>query len=222
MNLHDRVHACLDGEIPREALSPDERVRLDALEATLRDTAAILRAAPAPDLVARVMNSLPEVRRAPALPQRIATALRSIADAVWRPRTLTLHLRPAYALAGGFAVLAIALVGLPLPGGGPAPVARIAAESAAPPLYVQFRLDSQNARRVALAGNFTDWQPRVELRETSPGVWSVLVPLQPGVHDYTFVVDGKRWVTDPHAPRVADGFGGTNSRLFLPSPEDRA
>jgi hypothetical protein len=49
-----------------------------------------------------------------------------------------------------------------------------------------------------------------------------MVPLAPGVYDYSFVVDGKRMVVDPYAPRVADSFGGSNSRLFLLAPGDRA
>lgn len=221
MNPHDRVHACLDGEVPRDALSPEERVRLDALESTLRATLATLRAAPAPDLVGRVMNGLPEVHRPSSLPQRLAGVLRRAADWAWEPRTFTWQLRPAYAMTGGFALLALALIGLPIPGGELSPLHPVAAESATPPLYVQFRLDAEGAQQVALAGNFTGWQPRIELRETSRGVWSVLVPLEAGVHDYTFVVDGERWITDPHAPEVRDGFGGTSSRLFLPSPAER-
>ena len=73
---------------------------------------------------------------------------------------------------------------------------------------------------VALAASFTDWTPRYQLQEISQGVWSVLVPLAPGVHEYSFVVDGERWVADPLAPSVDDGFGGVNSQLaILPSSQ---
>jgi hypothetical protein len=68
---------------------------------------------------------------------------------------------------------------------------------------------------VMLAGSFTEWQPAYELVETTPGVWTVLVALQPGVHDYAFIIDGESWVADPAAPSVDDGFGGSNSRLAL-------
>ncbi len=50
-------------------------------------------------------------------------------------------------------------------------------------------------------------------------MWSVTVPLEPGVHDYAFVVDGEQWRPDPLAPSVDDGFGGTNSRLALLPPD---
>jgi 1,4-alpha-glucan branching enzyme len=115
------------------------------------------------------------------------------------------------------------LVGGPqLPAGaGPAPAVAVAPDGAAR-LYVQFRLEAPGASEVRLAGSFTGWQPELELRETAPGVWSALVPLEPGVHDYTFVVNGEEWVVDPYAPRVEDSFGGSNSRLFLPLPAGSA
>jgi 1,4-alpha-glucan branching enzyme len=83
-------------------------------------------------------------------------------------------------------------------------------------VYVQFRIAVPDARTVSLAGTFTGWKPAVALRRNADGEWTALVPLRPGVHDYAFVVDGDRWVTDPNAPQVDDSFGGTNSRISLP------
>ena len=94
-----------------------------------------------------------------------------------------------------------------------------AVQAERPALYVQFRLEAPNAQSVALAGSFTGWTPEYELVEGSEGVWSALVPLEPGVHDYTFIVDGEQWVIDPAAPLVDDDFGGSNNRLFLPQPD---
>jgi 1,4-alpha-glucan branching enzyme len=118
------------------------------------------------------------------------------------------------------AVLAAVLVPPRIPPA-PAPPA-VAAAGADAPLYVQFRLSAPGASQVAVAGSFTDWRPEYELTEVEPGLWSVMVPLRPGVYDYTFVIDGERMVVDPYAPRVADSFGGSNSRLFLPAPSGRA
>jgi 1,4-alpha-glucan branching enzyme len=84
-------------------------------------------------------------------------------------------------------------------------------------VFVQFRLDA-SASRVQLAGSFTNWEPRYDLRQSAPGIWTITVPLTQGVHDYAFVVDGQRWIPDPYAPQIGDGFGGTNSRLALMSP----
>jgi hypothetical protein len=68
---------------------------------------------------------------------------------------------------------------------------------------------------VRLAGTFTNWEPRFELREAAPGVWTAMLPVPLGVHDYAFLVDGRLWYADPYAPQVSDGFGGRNSRLAL-------
>ena len=218
MSSSDRIHAYLDGELPLEALTPDERARAEALSQVLGAASAHLRAAPAPDLTRRVMAALPAEG-----PRRRASPWRRAVGWLWRPRPVRLALRPAYGLA--FAALAaVALTQLAdedatgrdvRPGTG---LVRetVPAAGEAPPVYVQFRLEAQGASSVALAGTFTGWKPEYSLRQTAPGEWTVLVPLEPGVHDYAFVIDGERWVADPHAPQVDDSFGGTNSRISLP------
>jgi hypothetical protein len=211
--MKDRVHRVLDGELPPDALSDDERARADALDRTLGRTTAHLRSVPAPDLAARVMASLPAER-----PRR--SAWRAAAGWLWNPRPIRLTLRPAYALGGGLCAAALAAVALPAlereAAPEPAASVAVAAPSAQPVVYVQFRLQA-SARRVSLAGSFTGWRPTLALQQTTPGVWTALVPLRPGVHDYVFVVDGTRWIPDPDAPQqVDDSFGGTNSRISLP------
>jgi hypothetical protein len=212
--MTDRVHASLDGELARLELSDAERARLSSIEASLGDVVSTLREVPTPDITWAVMRRLPTMEPAPA-----AGALRRLAEWFWTPRPFTLTLRPAYGMSG-FAALAFAAVLLTGgPAAGPIPVPpNAAAVEAQPRLYVQFRLQAAGASRVELAGSFTEWQPTYHLEESEPGVWSVMVPLDPGVHDYTFVVDGSDWVIDPHAPTVDDSFGGSNSRLFLPNP----
>jgi len=46
-------------------------------------------------------------------------------------------------------------------------------------------------------------------------VWTATLTLPVGQHQYAFVVDGQRWVPDPGAPAVDDGFGRRNSVLTL-------
>jgi Glycogen recognition site of AMP-activated protein kinase len=211
--MSERIHAYLDGDLPLEALSPDERARARELEDALYAATAQLRASPAPDLTARVMAALPA-----AAPRRREAPWKAALGWLWAPRPVRVTLRPAYGLA--FAALAaVALTQLPTDDGRMAvtpPPETAERPAEAPPVYVQFRLSAEGAQSVALAGTFTGWKPAVLLRQTAPGEWTALVPLAPGVHDYAFVVDGERWVADPHAAHVDDSFGGTNSRISLP------
>ena len=214
--MNERIHAFLDGDLPAEALSDAERAQAHALEAVLARATARVRGAPAPDLTARVMAALPA-----AAPRR--AGWRTALEWLLAPRPLRLSLRPAYGLAvAGLAAAALLVVPAVTPEP-PQQVVAAAPTAGQPVVYVQFRLEAGTARQVSLAGSFTGWQPTVTLEQTAPGVWTTLVPLQPGVHDYVFVIDGTRWMPDPHAPQqVDDDFGGTNSRISLPPPTVRA
>lgn len=237
--ITERIHQCLDGTLPRSALTDAEREELERLEALVDGSLAFARETETPDVRASVMDRIarvdavePAPARAPeGIAARVAAALRWI----WTPRTV--RVRPAWAVAG-VAALALTLATLPLGTGtlGPGPVAsdstggELAAgvgqpatpvsDAREPRLYVRFELDASDASSVRLAGSFTSWEPEYELAETRPGQWSTLVPLRPGVHDYAFVVDGERWVADPDAIQVDDGFGGVNSRIALLTPQE--
>jgi 1,4-alpha-glucan branching enzyme len=107
-------------------------------------------------------------------------------------------------------------------GGGLAVAASEPVEAAGGPVLVQFRLEAPDARDVRLAADFTGWRPAHALHRSATGVWTVVVAVAPGVHEYGFVVDGERWTPDPLAPQVDDGFGGSNSRLDVISLEGAA
>jgi 1,4-alpha-glucan branching enzyme len=124
---------------------------------------------------------------------------------------MTVQWRPAYAFALVASLMAAPLAMRALP---------TSPETAASKqVFVQFRLDAPSAQNVHLAGDFTNWKATVSLQRSASGVWTVLVPLQPGVHSYSFVINGQEWVTDPTAPTVSDGFGGKNSQLAVLTPE---
>jgi hypothetical protein len=82
---------------------------------------------------------------------------------------------------------------------------------------VRFVLVAPEARQVSLAGTFNQWDAHATpLVRTGPtGVWTATLTLPAGQHQYAFVVDGVRWVPDPGAPAVDDGFGRRNSVLTL-------
>jgi hypothetical protein len=219
--MNDRIHAFLDGDLPLDDLSPAERDALAEMEDALDSVVGQLRAMPAPDLRAAVMRSLPPLpAQAPVAPAAGPALWRRLADWLWNPRPLSLTFRPAYALAGAMlAVFAIVQVPQLVAPSAPRTAVMAAPQEREPAtLYVQFRLEAPEASEVAIAGTFTDWKPSDVLKETAPGVWTALIPLRPGVHDYAFVVDGKEWIPDPNATQVEDDFGGTNSRISIPPP----
>jgi len=75
------------------------------------------------------------------------------------------------------------------------------------------------ARTVVLTGDFVNWDPAgVPLANSGNGIWTAEVLLEPGIHHYVFVVDGKQWQPDPNAAmQVDDGFGQRNSVIVVPA-----
>ena len=184
----------------------------DEIDRATDETRAFLDARPSPDVRPAVMRRI-EKLEVLGSPQRPGI-LERVAIFLWAPREIAI--RPAFVLVGVGAVLILGLAAYR--GEGPPVTEPVASGGAAPPVFVQFRLEAA-ASRVQLAGSFTNWEPRYELLQYAPGIWMITVPLTQGVHDYAFVIDGREWVPDPYAPRIGDGFGGTNSRLTLLSPD---
>ncbi len=92
------------------------------------------------------------------------------------------------------------------------------AKPATPALVtVRFVLVAPDAHDVSLAGTFNRWDAHATplVRSGPTCVWTATLTLPAGQHQYAFVVDGVRWVPDPGAPAVDDGFGRRNSVLTL-------
>lgn len=74
------------------------------------------------------------------------------------------------------------------------------------------------AQHVAVIGSFNGWTPdgaQMKYDDTL-GAWVAEMQLPPGVHEYVFLLDGKKVVADPGAPLSEDdGFGNRNSVLYL-------
>lgn len=211
-----RIDDYLDGALDRIALTPDERAEADAIEHAIEQTRAFVDARPAPDLIDGVMRRVHQLEptQRPHRPSAIVGWL----SALWQSREISLQFRPVYGIVAAAAAVMLATT---IPSGllqqRNAPGA-MSTENA-PKLLVQFRLQAADASNVKLAGSFTQWQPQYELHQSSPGIWTITLPLPLGVHDYAFVVDGQRWVADPYAQAVDDGFGGTNSRIAILPPD---
>lgn len=80
----------------------------------------------------------------------------------------------------------------------------------------QFVLVAPHAARVAVVGDFNDWDaartPMRPLRADGT-VWTAVVPLAPGRYRYAFLVDGSQWLADPAAPVAFDDEYGTPSSV---------
>lgn len=106
----------------------------------------------------------------------------------------------------------------PAPGPVVAPAAApgIVADGRTRVARVQFVFVAPQARRVAVVGDFNDWDVAAAPLTAAGGVWSGQLDVPFGRHDYAFVVDGERWVRDPNAPQApADEFGGGYSVLVV-------
>ena len=90
------------------------------------------------------------------------------------------------------------------------------ADAGARTARIQFVLVAPGAARVAVVGDFNDWNPAAAPLSAAGGVWSGQLDVPVGRHDYAFVVDGERWVRDPNAPQApADEFGAGYSVLVV-------
>jgi Glycogen recognition site of AMP-activated protein kinase len=86
----------------------------------------------------------------------------------------------------------------------------------------QFVGQFPGARSVEVVGSFNNWsRGLLHLRDDDhDGIWHGYAVLPAGPHEYMFVIDGERWVTDPLAGRfVDDGFGaGRENSVIIVRP----
>lgn len=90
---------------------------------------------------------------------------------------------------------------------------------------VRFMLIAPTATRVALVGDFNQWDPGVTPLAPASGdrrgTWMAAVPLGTGRHRYAFVVDDTQWIADPGVARREDVGGRRASVLEVQPPERR-
>ena len=74
-----------------------------------------------------------------------------------------------------------------------------------------FELIEPYASEVQLVGDFTDWEQKpIALKRQKDGCWKATVPLDPGTHQYRFIVDGQ-WRDDSAcSQRATNPFGSQN------------
>ena len=134
-------------------------------------------------------------------------------------------LRPAAAIAAGLlcAVVGASVAMLLAPSSPTTKLAVNASRSAdrspvesASASAVRFVLVAPYASRVSLVGDFNKWNPAaMPMRRSADGrTWTVDVPLAPGRHVYSFLIDGDL-AADPAAPRAGDDDFGVPSSVIL-------
>ncbi len=121
------------------------------------------------------------------------------------PQRRLLRWAPVAAAAAAVLVLASLLVVRPS-GGRPGPE-----QMASIPLT----LEAPTAVKVAVVGDWNDWNPKAQLMTRRDGKWEIVLQLKRGrSYQYQFLIDGKTWIADPNnLVRVDNGFGGMNSLI---------
>ena len=209
LGYHPLVKQLLDGELSLAELPPE--LRAEGAEA--------LRLIGAVDRRPVVLSAALDDRVMAVVRQHAASRTRRAWHWLTAPRDveLRLRLRPvvwagALAIAAGVALLLLGRV----PASAPVP-ASVARSGARDSVFVRFVLYAPGARQVAVAGTFNQWDLNAAplARAGSSGVWTTTLALPVGQHQYAFVVDGERWVADPAAPAIDDGFGRRNSMVAV-------
>lgn len=93
------------------------------------------------------------------------------------------------------------------------------ARSAAPrqPVPVTFRW-SLGGQNVSVTGSFLDWKTELRMeRQVADGTFSCTHALEPGTHQYKFIVDGV-WRHHPDQPTVHDEVGNINNFVDVVEP----
>jgi hypothetical protein len=79
-----------------------------------------------------------------------------------------------------------------------------------------FEIEAPGAQEVCVVGCFNDWDPTANpLKRTQSGTWRGTVSIEPGEHQYRFVVDGE-WRDDPvNTLRCWNEYGTENCILII-------
>lgn len=83
---------------------------------------------------------------------------------------------------------------------------------------VRFTLYAPRVEKVTLVGDFNNWSTTADpmYDREGTGLWTILIPLAAGRHEYKFLLESEKWVPDPGNPEmVDDGFGGFNSVIVI-------
>ncbi|MDZ7693350.1 MAG: hypothetical protein U5K69_19910 [Balneolaceae bacterium] len=171
----------------------------------------------------KVMADIQTVEISVTNDQEEASTLLDWLGWLWQPQQV--EWKPAYAVV--LVLLTTVVLALPLYNGGELVVTpqqssmeqsvQTVSETPAE-VWLRFVYIDENAKSVAVAGDFSNWEPVSLTRQEFNGqqIWTGLVSMPRGEHRYMFVKNGDQWVTDPLAPMYReDGFGNKNAVIYL-------
>lgn len=77
---------------------------------------------------------------------------------------------------------------------------------------VTFSIET-DAEKVMLAGDFTGWDAEAQpMEKDAQGRWKKTIKLNPGRHEYKFLVDGQ-WVLDPQNHEICQNSLGSQNNV---------
>ncbi|WP_419779787.1 hypothetical protein [Maridesulfovibrio sp.] len=89
-------------------------------------------------------------------------------------------------------------------------------------VHFEFKAPYDDVQKVSVIGSFNDWSAESASMhyDNTTGIWIYETNLQPGDHEYVFLVNGNIVVPDPKANHYRkDGFGSINSIVSVRSNE---
>lgn len=87
---------------------------------------------------------------------------------------------------------------------------------------LEFRIFMPEAGAVELVGTFTNWRDGARpMRRGSDGWWTISLALDPGDHEFQYLVDGQHWLADYAAGGLRlNKYGTWVSLLHVPLDEE--
>jgi alpha-amylase/alpha-mannosidase (GH57 family) len=87
---------------------------------------------------------------------------------------------------------------------------------------VRFTYHGTAKRSVSVVGDFNGWNKEVDLLHPgTDGVWSMSRALQPGIHQYKFLIDGTEYVNDPGNTALIDNYNrSSRNSVFVLTDEN--
>lgn len=217
--VQDALHYIADDAGARSLLQFELRMT--------QDLAASRSPKPSAAFASDTMNQLAEAETSTST---VGSRVQSWWESLVSP-PVVLPVRPASALATLVVLVGFAVLLWPSAPTSPTPIASgngqqngtvqttaVSADDESNTVWTRFVYVDDDASSVSVAGDFSQWDPISLSPRTVNGktVWTGLVRVRRGEHEYQYVIDGQKWVTDPLAPvKRDDGFGAENAVLKL-------